>query len=76
VKKYQVRGPNLADYRISTWYYDELDGPLGARAFADRMANEVDTEYEILEVIGIVRQIPLPPRPLEFVTPLTHPKGI
>jgi len=30
MKKYRVIGPNTADHRISTWYYDELDGPLGA----------------------------------------------
>lgn len=61
---FRVVGPNLANYQQSTWYYPTLEE---AKRFAEHMANEVDAEYDILQYVGTVRQVVLPPRPIEFV---------
>lgn len=65
---FRVVGPNTADYSISTWYMSTLDE---ARRFAEGIAKNVDAEYDILQYVGTVRQKPLDPRPVEFVTPST-----
>lgn len=61
---YRVVGPNTADYRQSTWYMPTLEE---AKRFANHIAAEVDAEYDILKYVGSVRQVPLPPRPIEWV---------
>jgi len=63
---FRVVGPNLSDYRESVWYFPTLQE---ARKFAEGIALEVDDEYDIFQYVGTVRQVPLPPRPLEWVEP-------
>jgi hypothetical protein len=61
---FRVKGPNTADGRIHIWYMPTLEE---AQTFAENIAKEVDAEYDIYEYVGSVRQIPLEPRPIEFV---------
>lgn len=62
---FMVTGPNLADGRMSRWFYDNLNN---AKAFAVNMAEKFDAEYDIYEYVAMVRQVPPPPRPVEFIT--------
>lgn len=61
---YRVIGPNTADGRITTWYPATL---AEAKTFAESIAKEMDAEYDILLYVGTVRQVPLEPRPVEWV---------
>lgn len=60
-------GPNTLDLQQHTWYFPSMED---ARRFCENIASEVDAEYDIFQYIGTVRQIPLPPRPLEFLPPI------
>lgn len=61
---FRVVGPNTSDYRQSTWRFPTL---LEARRFAEGIAQTVDAEYHIFQHVGTVRQVPLPPRPVEYL---------
>ncbi len=63
-KGFRVVGPNLADGSVTTWYMETLEE---ARKFADGIAQRCDAEYDILQYVGTVRQVPLPLRPLEWL---------
>jgi hypothetical protein len=61
---FRVVGPNTAYYRQSTWYFPTLEE---AKKFCETIAQDVDAEYDILQYVGTVRQVPVPPRPVEWV---------
>lgn len=61
---FRVVGPNLADGRITTWYMGSISE---AKNFAEGIAAQMDSEYDILEYVGTVRQVLLAPRPIEWV---------
>lgn len=61
---FRVVGPNLADGRVSTWYMQSLEE---AKSFAEGIAKQCDAEYDILQFVGTIRQIPMPPRPIEWL---------
>lgn len=68
---FRVVGPNTNNYRESNWYFPTLES---AEAFARHIAEEVDAEYDIFQYIGTIRQIPLPPRQIEFMKPEPKPQ--
>ena len=61
---FRVVGPNSLNGRIEVWSLPDLEK---AKEFAEMMAKDVDAEYDILRFVGTVRQVPLEPRPLEFI---------
>ena len=61
---FRVVGPNASDYTRTTWYFPTLEE---AKKFCEHIAQDVDAEYDILQYIGTVRQVPVPPRPIEWV---------
>lgn len=61
---YRVVGPNSLNGKMEVWALPDLEK---AKEFAEIMAKDVDAEYDILRFVGTVRQVPLEPRPLEFI---------
>ena len=61
---FRVIGPNSVNGKIEVWSFLDFEK---AREFAEVMAKDVDAEYNIYRFVGIVRQVPLEPRPLEFI---------
>lgn len=61
---FRVVGPNTSNYQQSTWYFSTLEE---AKKFCETIALDVDAEYDILKYIGTMRQVPVPPRPVEWV---------
>ena len=67
---FSVVGPNTLNLEEHIWYCPTLED---ARRLADSLAAQVDAEYEIYQYIGAVRQVVVPPRPIEFVPAETQP---
>lgn len=61
---FRVVGPCLGSYQQTTWRFPSLSE---ARKFAESIAQSVDAEYHIFQHVGTVRQVPLPPRPVEYL---------
>lgn len=59
-----VLGPNSHNYQPTQWYFSTLEE---AKKFCETMAQDIDGEYDILQFIGTVRQVPVPSRPIEWV---------